>query len=604
MLKLRNAILVSFSVILLMLAACGGEDGSDSTTTGGGSYPIVAYVSPAPGSRLTPSDTVVFDIYFDEDMDGSTINSSSIELKNCLGVVVSATLTHEKSHVRMTHPSPFIGGEHTLFVHNTVKSSAGINMQYDYECSIYFDLSWGAAQLIETDNTGAAWAPQPVIDSNGNVTVVWQQSDGTRDNIWANRYTVGTGWGTAQLIETDNAGAAGGRQAVIDPNGNVTVAWSQSDGTRSNIWANRYIAGTGWGTAQLIETDNAGDAISPQLAVDINGNVTVVWRQSDGTRDNMWSNRYTPGTGWGTAVLIETDNEGGAYSPAMAVDSSGNVTVVWNQFDGTRNNNWANRYTVGTGWGTATLIETDSGFAYSPQLVVDSSGNVTVVWVHYDGTRMNIWANRYTTGTGWSGVQLIESSNFSADTPAKPVVDSSGNVTVVWRQTDGTRDNMWANRYTVGIGWGTAQLIETDNAGSAIAAWLGIDSNGNVTVVWQQSDGSRDNLWANRYTVGIGWGTAQLIEQDNMGSSTMPQLAVDSIGNVTVVWKQFDGMRYNIWANRYIVGTGWDTAQLIETDNTGSVENPQLTVDSNGNVTAVWYQSDGMRNNMWANRFE
>lgn len=47
-----------------------------------------------------------------------------------------------------------------------------------------------------------------------------------------------------------------------------------------------------WGIAALIETDNAGTAAGPQLAFDTNGNALAVWYQSDGTRSNIWSNRF------------------------------------------------------------------------------------------------------------------------------------------------------------------------------------------------------------------------------------------------------------------------------------------------------------------------
>jgi len=133
----------------------------------------------------------------------------------------------------------------------------------------------------------------------------------------------------------------------VDSNGNAVAVWQQLDGTRNNIWANRYVAGVGWGTAELIETDNAGDAYKPQVAVDSSGNTVAVWRQWDGTRYNIWSNRYIPGFGWGTATLIETDNAGDASSPQVAVDSSGNAVAVWKQYDGTRKNIWANRYVAG-----------------------------------------------------------------------------------------------------------------------------------------------------------------------------------------------------------------------------------------------------------------
>jgi len=46
----------------------------------------------------------------------------------------------------------------------------------------------------------------------------------------------------------------------MDSTGNAIAVWGQSDGTRNNVWANRYVAGSGWGTAVLLENDNAGDA--------------------------------------------------------------------------------------------------------------------------------------------------------------------------------------------------------------------------------------------------------------------------------------------------------------------------------------------------------
>jgi hypothetical protein len=78
------------------------------------------------------------------------------------------------------------------------------------------------------------------LNSSGNGLAVWEHSDGTRTDIWANRYTPGNGWGTAERIETDNAGDATSAQVALDPSGNGLAVWSQSDGTRTNIWANRF----------------------------------------------------------------------------------------------------------------------------------------------------------------------------------------------------------------------------------------------------------------------------------------------------------------------------------------------------------------------------
>ena len=104
-------------------------------------------------------------------------------------------------------------------------------------------------------------------------------------------------------------------------------------------------ATSSWGTAALIETDNFGDAFSPQIAFDAGGNALAVWQQFDGTRFNIWVNRFTAATSsWGIAALIETDNLGDAASPQIAFDASGNALAVWERTDGTRISIWANSF--------------------------------------------------------------------------------------------------------------------------------------------------------------------------------------------------------------------------------------------------------------------
>ena len=132
--------------------------------------------------------------------------------------------------------------------------------------------------LIETDNTNSARDARVAFDAGGNAMAVWIQSDGVRNNVLANRYTAGQGWGSAVLIETDNTGPALEPRIVFDGNGNATAVWSHRDvaGFTFNILANRWTAATGWGTA--VPIDNAPDsARAPQLGVDGFGNVIAVW---------------------------------------------------------------------------------------------------------------------------------------------------------------------------------------------------------------------------------------------------------------------------------------------------------------------------------------
>ncbi|MCP4002506.1 MAG: hypothetical protein GY727_16520, partial [Gammaproteobacteria bacterium] len=93
-----------------------------------------------------------------------------------------------------------------------------------------------------------------------------------------------------------------------------------------------------------IEIDDLGNAFSPQIAFDGSGNAMAVWYQHDGTYDSIYANRYVAGTGWAGAATIDDVTAGNAWSPQVAVDGSGNAMAVWYQDDGTNDSIYANRF--------------------------------------------------------------------------------------------------------------------------------------------------------------------------------------------------------------------------------------------------------------------
>jgi probable HAF family extracellular repeat protein len=408
------------------------------------------------------------------------------------------------------------------------------------------------------------------------------------------------GWTIPAPVETETLYSIN-PQVAVDPTGNAVAVWQQYDGIRDNIWANRYVVGAGWGSPTLIETDDTSWADHPEVVVDQNGNAIAVWEQSNGVYTSICSNRYVVGAGWSTAAPIETDDSGNACDPQVAFDPSGNAIAVWWQFNATAWHIWSNRYVVGTGWETATLVETDNvNSAFHPQIAVDPSGNAVAVWDQNNGKVDSIWANHYVPGTGWGIATLIEFDDLSYARYPQIAVDQSGNAIAVWQQSYGGDNNILANRYVVGAGWGTATLLETLDAGHAAFPQVEFDQSGNAIAVWYQNDGTLLSIYANRYVAGAGWGTATLIETEQLGYAYLPEVAVTPSGDAVVVWYQSDGIRYNIWSNHYAVDNGWGVAELIDTDNAGNATNPRVAVDQNGDAVAVWSQSYGTNSHIWA----
>ena len=95
-------------------------------------------------------------------------------------------------------------------------------------------------------------------------------------------------------------------------------------------------------------------------------------------------------------------------------------------------------------------------------------------------------------------------------------------------------------------------------------------------------------------TVDAGWGTSELIEENDFDSARFPQVATDAEGNAFAVWQQSDGFNLNIRANRYTRSDVWGEAELIGLPEGGDAGRPQLAVDPSGVAHAIWAQRYGV----------
>lgn len=328
------------------------------------------------------------------------------------------------------------------------------------------------------------------------------------------------------------------------------------------------------------------------------------------------------GKAWGAAASITGSNEMRASTLRVAVDASGNAMAVWEKVRITNlaNDVWYSRYTVGLGWSAPAVIprlfvdDPASGpteNSRNPDVAMDVSGNAIAVWRQpsgiYEGV-FYIWSSRYTVGSDWGSRELIGISGVANSRDPKIAIDASGNAVAVWRHDDNDGagiPGIQYNRYTAGSGWAlpaTSTLIGGLGTGSQAPVQLAMNASGNAVVVWSQGVPSpvpgsgflRFDVWSSRYTATANtWSEPELIETDDAGEAEFPEIAIDASGNAVAAWHQFDGQNYNILANRYTVGTGWGTAVPIATGNTGAGNNavrPKIAIDASGNAMVMWRQ--------------
>jgi hypothetical protein len=491
-------------------------------------------------------------------LNAPTVTASSVTLFGPTGALPT-TLSVSGSQINVAPTTKLLPlTTYSLTITTAVRGSLGEQPPANITTNFTTRDQWLDPTLVETENLGSADQPALVIDGSGNAIAVWAQSDGVRTNAWSNRFTVTNGWGTAELLENNDVESVDNVHLAIDGSGNAMAVWTQANpiGSRTDVWARRYVIGAGWGTAQVIEVNDAGSAYQAQVAMDFNGNAIAVWWQYDGTNYNIYANRFTVAGGWGSPVLLENNN-GWAYAPKIGIDGLGNAVVVWYQANSTTLNIWSSRYVVAaSNWTVAQQIESSAADSRDVALAVSANGVAVTTWREFNGLTDAIWASRWMPASGWDGPQAIDT--FGRSMEPQVAADENGNFAVVWTQTDGTRYNVAANRCSITTGWGTSVLLESD-AGTAIGARIAADPSGNLLATWGQSDGTRMNLLSSYLTQAGGWGAPKRVESSDgtvlVSSAAFAPvrsaLVFDRSGNALSLWIQSDGTRNNLWANRF-----------------------------------------------------
>jgi hypothetical protein len=434
--------------------------------------------------------------------------------------------------------------------------------------------------------------------------------------------------GTAQSIDGGASGNPTSLRVARSANGDGFAVWLADDGTRHNLWANRYRAATAaWGSPINIEASSA-DIDDFDLAVDASGNATVAWHEVPPVQvpqldqGVVMSARFDTGAGaWTTPVPLNTN----AVQPRVASDATGAVLAVYvftahlvrgRFFD-----------PVSGTWQPEAAIEqnnTGTGFSFGPAALLDGSGNALVA---FSNGRIGVGlvaSNYFSRSTGGWVFQLPPSGIFGLlggvpgsfapgdNNNLQLAISAGGDFLLAWQTT---LFNVLAETTEIRIAhftsstrtWSTAQTLVPINTQNDVQLQrMGSDAGGNALLLWTESDGLRTALKAVRLDqAGATCSAAQVIDSAVGGGAARADLAVDPLGHAMAIWQQFeggrpdDGSRSNIAINRLDGATGaWASAVLAETQ-PGNAISPRAST-SGGQALLGWIQEEGGANRVKA----
>jgi len=366
-------------------------------------------------------------------------------------------------------------------------------MEPDGIYSAYFDkhIGWDLPQRI-AERTAPFIVFSNIhlaVNAKGDAVVAWIHDGGSLDySIQTAKYRAGSGWSAPQQLTPPNSVFF--LDVALDANSNAIIAWTGWDFPvfRRNVFASRSLQSSEWDTPQPIGT-NIWDAQYPRIATDSAGNAFVLWVEGEFSSNNVYVNRYTVNSGWSTPQQIAT-NVSSALWTNISFDITGNAMAVWAQQDSTsRTHIYSCRYAAGSGWGNAVIIDSNTLDSILPSLAVDSVGRFHVAWVQYTATGSDIYSSYNTLASGWEAPVLIGTGGFTSS--PRVAADDLGNVFAAWQLYDPNDvypgdAKVYANRYATESGWGSQGKITTV-LGGADPPEIAVDPQGHATVIWSQS---------------------------------------------------------------------------------------------------------------------
>lgn len=308
---------------------------------------------------------------------------------------------------------------------------------------------WTPARTVTTNTSGTLYAPSVAADGTG--LTVFTNDVGSIPTIRTLGAT-GTTWNPGTALTATQTGLKNLKVAIA-PNGEGAAVWELPLADRTIVRGSTRSAAGAWSNPVNISADTANTfSTSPDVAIDGSGNATVVW------------SHFIPAVPGASAASSQ------AY---VALKPAGvpSFNFIANLTDGNR---WVNsvKVAVNADGKTAVVVGKTSGLAAGPTTVVETYARIAGGnFYSVGGAALSggpIESYDVTVGPTGLGAMTFTAVPFGGGTPPREIRYMAGVVN--------------------GVGaWGITGSM-SNSALDSIQPSIAVDANDNITVAWAQAN--------------------------------------------------------------------------------------------------------------------
>ncbi|MEK6225545.1 MAG: RHS repeat-associated core domain-containing protein [Chloroflexota bacterium] len=399
----------------------------------------------------------------------------------------------------------------------------------------------------------------------------------------AGRLSSLTDWGSRQSAYTYTAS---GLAKTLTVPGGMTTTYGYDNAQR---------------LTSLLNSTSGGTITNDTYTLDNEGNRTAIDEVASGILASVKVNSDA-----GTVVQDH---------PAMAIGADNASYLIWDDArSGNADIEFAKRDPITGTWGTNVKVNTDTGtrIQQNPALSLDSSNNAYAVWQDERTTaaKPDIY---YSERTASNGTWLTPNLKVNSDTGGSAVHrnphiagTSAGAETAVWVDLRSSQNNIYSSTLASGgSSWTTNKKVTDNTAALKDFPDVVVGSDGTSYAVWQDSrNGNADIYFSTLASGGSAWAANTKISDDpGTTAQTMPRIGIDSAGNLTVVWIDARTTPAHVRAARKPAGGSW-SASIEISPSPANAQSLALSVRADGYAWAVWGDTRGTSQDIWGSRYD
>ena len=352
--------------------------------------------------------------------------------------------------------------------------------------------------------------------------------------------------------------------------------------------------GQSWSTPKRL-TWNSGGSSQPVIARDSSDNLHIIWHDDSPGNDELFYKKSTDGgTTWiGLKRLTWTAAD--STSQEIVTDSSDHIHCVYveklSETDPAQIF-YKKSTNSGTTWSPPTQLTWNTGESFNPDIAVNSSNWLFVVWTDNSPGNFEIYSRKSSDqGNTWSAIKrLTWNTGFSSS--ATIAIDTMDTIHIGWSDsTPGNDELFYKNSTDNGVSYSMLQRI-TWNGGASQTPHLSTDISNNVHLFWaDRTPGNLEIYYKKSTNNGSTWTGLKRLTW-NSGDSKWPRNAV-GVGNdhLHVFWYDFTVNSEIYYKNSSNGGSTWSALNRITWTSSNSFC-PDSVVDSTQTLHLIYYDNN------------